>query len=145
MAQTYPYSDEYMIFDEATNRYVLTEKYVLDELGIDLSERVNERNAINQQIAVKRVLKQVSNQIYNYIHEHCISDALRDCVMYKCPSARPILQEAMSEQFLYIAQKGDLSRSTDQEKRRLAMDENAVSALLRILPEVGYSLLYTGI
>ena len=30
MAEEYPYSDEYMIFDEFTNRYVLTEQYVRD-------------------------------------------------------------------------------------------------------------------
>ena len=28
--QNYPYSDEYMIFDEVTKRYVLTEQYVRD-------------------------------------------------------------------------------------------------------------------
>ena len=141
---TYPYSDEYMTFDEDSSRYVLTSKYAFEQLGLNLDEAVNERNATTAQIAVKRILKQVSNVIYNFIHEHCISDCLRDQVIAKCPSARKIIQEAMNEQLIYMSFKGDLSRSTDPEKRKLMIDENAKAALLRIVPEVGYCLLYTG-
>lgn len=50
MSITYPYSDEYMVFDEKTNRYVLTAKYILDAYGIDLQSIVNDRNAINERI-----------------------------------------------------------------------------------------------
>lgn len=140
----YPYSDDYMIFDGQSNRYVLTEKYALEQLGLNLSEMVNERNAQNQQIAVQRILKQISNQLYNFIHQHCFNDCLRDMVIAQCPSARKIIQEAMGEQLLYVAMKGDLSRSVDPQKRQYAIDENAKAALLRIVPEVGYCLLYTG-
>lgn len=141
----YPYSDEYMTFDENMNRYVLTEKYALEQLGLNLSEAVNERNSNNQQIAVRAILNRISTQVYNYIHEHCISDCLRDCVAHKIPSARKILMQAMGEQLFYVASKGDLSMSTDLQKRVYSMDENAKSTLLRTLPEVGYSLLYTGV
>lgn len=141
----YPYSDQYMTFDVATNRYILTEDYALEQLGINLSERVNERNSENAQIAVKRILRTVSNQIYNYIHLHCVNDMLRDVVIAKVPSARAIVQEAMGEQLVYMAMKGDLSRSTDKDKRALYIDENAKNILERQIPELGYSLLYRGI
>lgn len=141
----YPYSDHYMTFDETSNRYILTEQYALEQLGINLAERVNERNSNNQQIAVKRILRTVSNQIYNYIHLHCVNDALRDVVIAKVPSARAIVQEAMGEQLVYMALKGDMSRSTEKDKRELFIDENAKNILLRQIPELGYSLLFTGI
>ena len=38
--------------------------------------------------------------------------------------------EAMGEQLLYMAQVGDLSRSTDPAKRKLAIDENAKTILI---------------
>ena len=141
----YPYSDHYMTFDETSNRYILTEQYALEQLGINLAERVNERNSNNQQIAVKRILRTVSNQIYNYIHLHCVNDCLRDVVIAKVPSARAIVQEAMGEQLVYMALKGDMSRSTEKDKRELFIDENAKNILLRQIPELGYSLLFTGI
>lgn len=139
-----PYSDDYMTFDAESNRYILTAKFALEQLGLNLADMVNERNAQTQQIAVSRILRQISNQIYNFIHLHCIGDALRDMVIAKCPTARKIIQEAMGEQLLYVAMKGDLSRSVDERKRALAIDENAKATLLRTIPEVGYSLLYTG-
>lgn len=140
----YPYSDNYMIFDEQTGRYILTENYVREQLGIDLSEAINERNTTNQQIAVKRVLRQVSNAVYNFIHQYNVSTDLQDFIIKKVPSARVMIQEAMAEQFLYMSAKGDLSRSTDKEKRALAMDENAKAVLERVLPELGICILYTG-
>lgn len=140
----YPYSDDYMTFDESTNRYVLTSKYALEQFGIDLLETVNDRNAVNQQIAVNGILKQVSNQIYNYIHKYNVCTDIQDLIIAKIPSARNIIKEAMSEQFLYVSMKGYLSRSTDKEKRMLAIDENAKGELERLLPELGICILYTG-
>ena len=141
---TYPYNDDYMVFDSTSNQYILTEKYALEQLGLNLAEMVNERNAINQQIAVNRILKTVSNQIYNFIHRHCFNDHLRDSVIAIMPSARHIIKGAMGEQLVYMAMKGDLSRSTDPVKRQYDIDENAKAILLKTIPEVGYCLLYTG-
>ena len=144
MVITYPYSDEYMTFDERTNRYILTEKCAFDKLGLDISETLNDRNATNQQSALKRVLRQVSNTVYHYIHQYNLRTDLQDFIIAKVPSARAIIQEAMEEQLLYMAMKGDLSRSTDKEKRSLGMDENAKGALERFMPELGICILYTG-
>ena len=143
-AKIYPYNDAYMVFDSSSNQYILTQTYALEQLGIDLSSMVNERNAINQQVAVSRILKMVSNQIYNFIHSHCFNTHLRDSVIALCPSARDVIKNALSEQLIYVVMKGDLSRSTDINIRQLAIDENAKAFLMRIIPEVGYCLLYTG-
>lgn len=140
----YPYSDEYMVFDEKTNRYVLTAKYILDAYGIDLQSIVNDRNAINPQAMSERVLRMVSNAVYNEIHKYNVNTQVQDQMITYVPSARDKIQRAMAEQFLYFMENGDLSRSTLPEKRALSFDKNALAVLEEVLPELGISLLYTG-
>ena len=140
----YPYSDEYMVFDEKTSRYVLTAKYILDAYGIDLQSIVNDRNAINPQAMSERVLRMVSNAVYNEIHKYNANTQVQDQMIMYVPSARDKIQRAMAEQFLYFMENGDLSRSTLPEKRALSFDKNALAVLEEILPELGISLLYTG-
>ena len=69
---------------------------------------------------------------------------IQDYIIAKVPSARKMIQEAMEEQLLYMSLKGDLSRSTDKEKRELAIDETAKEICARVLPELGISIIYTG-
>lgn len=140
-----PYSDDYMIFDERTGHYVLTEQYAYEVLGIELNEEVNGRGSANDQIAVGRILKQVSLMIYNYIHSFSVYNDYQDCVIASCESARKMIMDAMGEQLLYMAQVGDLSRSTDAEKRNMAIDETAKQILLCTLPEIGTTILYCGV
>lgn len=140
----YPYSDEYMVFDEKTSRYVLTAKYILDAYGIDLQSIVNDRNAINPQAMSERVLRMVSNAVYNEIHKYNVNTQVQDQMITYVPSARDKIQRAMAEQFLYFMENGDLSRSTLPEKRALSFDKNALAVLEEVLPELGISLLYTG-
>lgn len=125
-----PYSDEYMIFDEMTGHYVLTSKFALDRYGIDLFEGINDRNSANTQIAVSAFLKQVSNMIYNFIHSYTIYEKRQDLMIATNPHLRSVIQEAMGEQLVYMNMVGDLSRSTDKEKRELAIDENAKQILI---------------
>ena len=140
----YPYNDEFMIFNEEDNHYILTPECVSKRLGLSLEENVNERNAINQQVALNRVLRQVSNLVYSYIHQFNYRTNMQDLIISKVPSARKMIQDAMEEQLLYMSMKGDLSRSTDKDKRVLAIDETTKEICNRILPELGISVLYTG-
>lgn len=140
----YPYDDDYMIFDQSSKHYVLTEKCITDKLGIDIAGRINSRNAINQQAMISRLLRLVSGHVYNFIHTYNVNTEKQDYFIAKIPSLRPIIQSAMEEQFLYVSQVGDLSRSSDKEKRALYMDEQAKMQLSQIIPELGFSILYTG-
>lgn len=126
----HPYSDDFMIFDEMTGHYVLTAKFALDRYGLELYESVNERNSTNAQIAVNAILRQVSNLIYNFIHNFSIYNKRQDCIIATDPRMRKVIMEAMGEQLLYMSQVGDLSRSTDPEKRKLAIDETAKEILI---------------
>ena len=140
----YPYNDDYMIFDKESNQYVLTEKCILESVGVDLTNKLNDRNTVNSQVVVNRLLRIVSNQIYGYIHKFNANTFLQDKLIAKIPSLRKIIQAAMEEQFLYLSLKGDLSRSIDQDSRALAIDETAKTILERNVPEIGTSILYTG-
>ena len=125
-----PYSDEYMIFDEMTGHYVLTSKFALDRYGIDLFEGINDRNSANLQIAVSALLKRVSTLVYNFIHSFTIHDRRQDFMIATNPYLRSVIQDAMGEQLVYMHMKGDLSRSTDKEKRELAIDESVKDILI---------------
>lgn len=130
-----PYSDDYLIFNENTNRYVLTEKNLQENYGV-----VMQANA-----GVQGILNMVSIQIYNYIHKHNNDNQKQDLMIACTDTGRKIINDAMCMQFLYIKQSGYLSRSTDKDKRALAIDEDAKDILMQVIPEFGCSVLYCGV
>jgi hypothetical protein len=140
-----PYNDDFMIYDEQLGQYVLTEKYAFEKLGLSLFDNANDRNAPNVQIAVKRILVQCSNMIYNYIHQFSFYNQRQDYWIATLPSARKMIMRAMGEQLLYMSMVGDLSRSTDPQKRNFSIDENAKRVLEQTLPEIRKSILYGGV
>ena len=139
----YPYNDEFMYFDPTFGQYVLTEK-AAEALGVNLSLRLRRKGAVNTEVVVKNTLRQVSMMIYQYLHSQVFDENVQDYVIAACPSVRPIIRSALEQQLLYYLQVGNLSRSTDPEKRRLAIDENAKAILGRKIPELGHSLTYCG-
>ena len=137
---TYPYSDEFMVYDYENHRYILTEKDVEVNLGISLSARSKNANARAQ------VLKQVSRQIYSFIHDYSLtgSEIVKDYVIATTENGRKKIKEAMEQQLIYFLTVGDVSRTTDETKRKMRIDETAKSILEEYLPELGTNLLYTG-
>lgn len=141
----YPYSDNFMIFDETSKRYVLTNEYVRQRLGIDLIGSASERDFSNSEIAVKHFLEEISDDIYNFIHAHNINTAKQDLLIAYVPSLRNILQKAMGQQVIYARMNGMLAYSTDKDKAYMAVCPKAKQTLLQVVPELGYSILYTGV
>lgn len=137
-----PYSDEHMIYDYKTHRYILTPAAILDNFGIDLV-KVAKRQA-NQQIAISAILKTTSQHVYNFIHLHNANNRFQDYLIAKTESGRSKVYRAMLEQFMNLYTNGDLSRSTDKEKRALWFDESAKEILSEPLDCIGVSLTYTG-
>lgn len=133
-----PYSDEYMTFDVSTNRYILTEKDVLDTVGINLSVRSKSEEA------KRAYLRLASMQIYNYIHSHNINNELQDFIISHTETGRKIIKEAMEMQVLLFASSGNLSILPDENMRKLSIDMNAIAVLERFIPEIGTTILYTG-
>ena len=140
----YPYNDEYMVFDEESNRYVLTSKYAFQKLGIDLEGSIKQRGGVNSSILVNHFLEEISDDIYNYIHKYNINTARQDYLIAKMPSLRNIIQKAMGQQLLYSRLNGMLGYSVEKEKRDCKVCEKAIDTLSQIVPEIGVSILYTG-
>lgn len=139
----FPHDDKYMIYNEELGQYVLTEE-AAERLGVNLSNRLRQRGAVNAEIAARNTLEQVSMMIYQYLHSQVFDENYQDYVIAKCPSARPVIQKALEQQLLYFLQVGNLLRSTDVNKRKLAIDENAKMILNRKIPELGHALTYCG-
>ena len=137
-----PYSDDYMTYDEAQNRYVLTEKAVLDEYGIDLAAEALDSGNL---IAVKAILKRVSNNVYNFIHTFSNQNDVQDRMIAYSDTGREMIKSALLEQFLYMRVNGDLSLSANPNERFNAVSDDVRTMLERRLPEFcGYSVLYSG-
>ncbi len=134
----YPLTDDFMRFDTETQRYVLTEKDVNINLGINIQERLKNANTLNA------ILKQVSNQIYMFIHEHSNNNELQDYVIAHTEKGRKIIKEAMEQQLIYFLAVGDLSKSTDEKKRAMVIDMVAKETLMQTIPEIRTSICYTG-
>ena len=135
----YPYDTDYMIYDFENHRYVSTLKCVTERLGIDFTQRAGDNGN-----RIPAILNQISRQIYAFIHSHNVNDAYQDAILAKTESGRKIIQEAMEQQIIYVLAVGDLSRSTDIAKRALKIDDTAIETLLKVIPELGCSILYCG-
>ena len=130
-----PYSDDYLVYNELTGRYVLTAKNIEENYGITLGNNVG----------VQGILNMVSISIYNFIHKHNFNNEKQDAMIAFTEKGRKIINDAMCMQFLYIKQAGYLNRSTDKDKRTMAIDEDAKDILLQVIPEFGCSVLYCGV
>lgn len=135
---TFPKEDKYMIFDKVSHRYVLTEADVFENLAINLSERI-ENEAVR-----KRLLNYISKQVYNFIHAFNDANDWQDFIIAKTESGRAIIKEAMEEQLVYFLTVGDVSRSLNREERAFNIDEMCKQCLLKTIPEIGTTILYTG-
>lgn len=142
---SYPYNDDYMVFDEDSNRYVLTTKCVLDKFGVDLEGSLSERKAVNAQILANAFLREVSDDIYEYIHTYNANTHKQDMLIAYVPSLRKIIQKAMEKQFMYNKLNGILGFSAVKDEQAQGICPKSVKELEQIVPELGFSILYTGV
>ena len=84
---TYPYNDEYMVVDELTGHYVLTEAALLSR-GIDLRARLSETSTVSPENVINNVLQTASDMIYQFIHDHNFNNQMQDYMILKVPSVR---------------------------------------------------------
>lgn len=140
-----PYSDDYMVWDETTQHYVLTEKALMERVGLNLRARIGDRSLITPEIAIKSFNTTVSDMIYQFIHEHNINNAAQDRLIATVPEIRRIIQRAMELQALYVSVQGNLYLSTKPEERAAAIDYMAQSVLGTVVSCLGISILYTGV
>ena len=131
---TYPKSDDAMVYDFTKHRYILTPQYVLNNLGIDLYEKMGGARTVNTTTAINVLLdNRISFKIYSAIYAHQDKQLMED-ILAKSPSARKVLLEAMSNQLLDLVTYG--------EKEKEQVSQTTYNALLQPIDETGKSVLY---
>ncbi len=128
---------EYMIYNELTNRYRLTSDYAR-QLDPDIINSLKDANDIDT------LLEEVSDDIYEYVHDHSIYNNAQDIILSHTEGGRKIVMEAMKKQLLYVSAVGDPSLFLDETKRKMWISEKAKRTLLQTIPEIGCSILYAG-
>lgn len=141
--QTYPYSDDFMIYDEQSNRYVLTEQAMID-WGFALREQVEGAGVVNPELALKGFFRVVSDTVYAFIHRYSMRNQFQDEQIACNPELRPIIYRAMIYQAMYMYYNGNLSLSTKPEERNNAIDMTCQDILNTYIPSLGTNILYTG-
>ncbi len=140
-----PYSDDYLYYDEKTNRYMLTEKALVENVGLNIRARMSDTALVNPEVAIKSFNRTVSDMVYQFIHQHNVNNRAQDCLIATVPELRQIIQQAMEYQAVYVANVGNLYLSAKPEERAVAIDYLAQSVLGDVVPCLGYSILYTGV
>lgn len=149
---TYPYSDEYMVYDYSKHQYRLTPKAVLDKLNEDLT-RYSPATSANRQRDAEIMLENISDEVYNQVYEDSLNYLVPEFVMAKCPSARAIIQQALIEQVKYFCFNGAISVYSGVNFQKGVVGESANSRILapnakrvlnRVIQEIGVPLTYQG-
>ena len=138
-----PYSDTYMTLDPITGQYVLTEEALVGN-GTNLRAKLEYNRSVNASAIIMRHLSRVSEIIYNFIHSYSNENERQNHLIRMLEPLKVMLYRAMIAQSEYMLLNGDLSRSVEADKRKMAIDDNARLILERTVPELGTSILYSG-
>lgn len=142
--ESYPYNDDFMIFDEELGQYVLTENALLSR-GINLRARLSARKDVTPEAIISNIAYTSSAMIYGFIHQYNDDNPLQDFLIAKCADLRKIIYEALLSQAIYVCVNGNLFLSTDDNERKKAIDENAVFCLQKTVKSLGNrSILFCG-
>lgn len=139
-----PYSDDYLFYNKQNGHYELTEKALIENVGVNLRERMAEGALVNPEVAIKSFCRTISDMIYQFIHEHNVDNRRQDCLIAAVAELRQIIQRAMELQAVYVLNVGNLYLSTKPEERAIAIDYLAQSVLGNVVDCLGISILYTG-
>lgn len=131
-----PYNDDDMTFNAKTHHYVLTQEYV-QKLDPDII------TGLKNTADIITTLEEISDDIYDFIHEHNMNNDAQDYIIAHTETGREIIKKAMEKQLLYVAAVGDASLFLD-DKRKLWISDKAIRVLSRTIPEICTSILYQG-
>lgn len=150
---TYPYDDEYLVYDYDEHRYILTPKAVLDKLNLNLLERLNVGGAVNRERVPHQFLDEISDIVYTEIYNYSSQPEIQEYQIAKFPSARKVIMQAMLKQVDYALVNGFLDQYSGIDlKKNSKVDglsgrylaPRAKSILSKPLLESKVPLLYAG-
>ncbi|MDE7209678.1 MAG: hypothetical protein K2O31_07330 [Clostridia bacterium] len=146
-----PINDEYMTYDFRKHRYVLTEKAVLEEVGINLND-ITGGNVTDKNLFLKRV----SSDVYSYLLEGSRSPDYIEYILAVDTDLRATVQDMLVAQAEYTLLNGaismfagiNLAKGTAvdiyklRDERKVA--EQVQSEANKILSQYGFCLKYAG-
>lgn len=151
----HPFNDDLMHYDYKAHRYVLKPEAVRNDLGINLSEVLNNLGDTNPSTLPERFLNDVSQKLYSYIYKFSPQKYLIEYRLAKDPYCRDLIYECLCNEVKYTLKNGDfwnyagvnLSKAQAMPLDALR-NEGMVSALTeqqlsQPLPD-GFKLLYRG-
>lgn len=127
-----PYSDDYLVWDKVTKQYVLTEKALLERVGVNLRARMAESSLISPEVVIASFCTTISDMIYQFIYEHITESKRIIALIATVTEIRAKVQRAMELQAVYVLNVGNLYMSVKAEEREVAIDTIAKSILKSI-------------
>jgi len=90
-------NDKYITYDLDTHRHTITEEYMRDKFGIELSNELDSTGDINPATLPKRWLNQISILIYNFIYRYAKNKYVTEYKLANEEERIDCLQEAMGQ------------------------------------------------
>ena len=123
-----PYNDDYLIYDELLERYVITEEG-LKRKGMFLRARLERYPAVDANTVITAFCEAAANLVYTYLHNFAVSPHTLDEYIAHSKEARMAIFNAEAEQAKYVYYNGDLTLSIKEEERRNYMSPTAAAIL----------------
>lgn len=152
----YPENDGIMVYDKISHRYVLTNKGVLEHMGILLEAVLNNTGDANPSTLPDRILRRVSQEVYLYIYQFGMNSAWIEFLLACYAPLRDTVREMLQAQLLYVLNNGFVSDYAGiNVARGNVMEIEKIRGRAHIAPQVeqlanqfvpglGYTLTYRG-
>lgn len=140
-----PFNDNDLKYDKKKHRYILTQEYVQNVLGVNLENQIGTNSGVSATVIINSLLDNISSEVYNYLYMHNNTQTIQ-FIIAKCPSAREVIKEAMAKQALYMFYNGDLGFSTIKDEKEMSLNKYAKEILdNQEIIETGVTLTYAGV
>lgn len=138
---------DYLAYDSLINQYVLTEQALMEYCAIDLRAELAATNGTAPDLQVLVFCRRVSQLVYGVMRGRVLSgsERLQDYAIDQFTEAKSILFRALCAQAYFMRYEGDLKLSMDETMRRLAIDDEVINILNETVPQLGHSLVYSGV
>lgn len=123
-----PYNDDFLIFDELSGRYIITEEG-LKRKGMLLRTRLERYPGVDPTTVINAFCEAAANLVYTYIHNFAVSPHAIDEFIAHSAEARRAIFNAEAEEAKYVYYNGDLTLSIKEEERRNYMSPTAAAIL----------------
>lgn len=123
-----PYNDDFLIYDELSGRYVITEEG-LKRRGIFLRARLERHTSVDPTFVINAFCEAVANHVYTYMNDHTANPYRLAEVIAGNADLRGVIFRAQAEQAKFVYFNGDQTLSVKPEERLNYISPLAAAAL----------------